>query len=234
MRLINLDIERNKVIVFESVYSMNGTIAPIKEFIQLARKYNALTMIDEVHAVGMYGRRGGGVCEQLGVLQDIDIITGTLGKAFGCSGGYVASSAEIVDAIRSTASSFIFSTSMAPVVAAACAESVRYVKQHPELRVVHQQVARSIKSKLKARGIPALLSASHIVPVFVGDPVLCKLASEKLLTEHGIYIQPINYPTVPRGYLSSLIQVRDPPDFADSSAHRVNGGRLGGGPRARV
>ncbi|CAD8142405.1 unnamed protein product [Paramecium pentaurelia] len=198
-KLKQLDIQQNKVIVFESVYSMNGTVAPIQEFINLAKKYNALTLIDEVHAVGMYGDRGAGVTEKLGLQKEIDIVTGTLGKAFGCSGGYVSANSEIVDAVRSTASNFIFSTSMSPIIAAACLESVKYLKTHPEIRERHQYVASLIKAKLKSKGIPALNSASHIVPVFIGDPVLCKEASEKLLNEYNIYIQPINYPTVPRG-----------------------------------
>ncbi|KAM3140466.1 hypothetical protein pb186bvf_007446 [Paramecium bursaria] len=198
-KLKDINIDRNKVIVFESVYSMNGSIAPIRKFIELAKKYNAMTLIDEVHAVGMYGDHGGGVCEREGLLDDIDIITGTLGKAFGCSGGYVAASFPIVDSIRSVASNFIFSTSLPPVIAASCLASVQYLKQNNQIRVQHQKTAKEIKRQLKLANIPIIDNPSHIIPVFIGDAVKCKQASEILIQKYGIYIQPINYPTVARG-----------------------------------
>jgi 5-aminolevulinate synthase len=188
-----------KLIAFESVYSMDGDIADIRGTVALAKKYGAMTYIDEVHAVGMYGPRGAGVCERDGVMADIDIIEGTLGKAFGVMGGYIAADAVIVDAIRSYADGFIFTTSVPPAVAAGAVASIRWLKEHNEVRVAHQERAAALKARMEAAGLPVMPSVSHIVPVLVGDPVHCKLISDILLEEHGVYVQPINYPTVPRG-----------------------------------
>ncbi|AWM77395.1 5-aminolevulinate synthase [Phenylobacterium parvum] len=188
-----------KLIAFESVYSMDGDIADIRGTVALAKKYGAMTYIDEVHAVGMYGPRGAGVCERDGVMAEIDIIEGTLGKAYGVMGGYIAADAVIVDAIRSYADGFIFTTSVPPAVAAGAVASIRWLKEHNEVRVKHQERAAALKARMEAAGLPVMPSVSHIVPVLVGDPVHCKLISDILLEEHGVYVQPINYPTVPRG-----------------------------------
>ena len=188
-----------KLIAFESVYSMDGDIADIPGTVALAKKYGAMTYIDEVHAVGMYGSHGAGVCERDGVMAEIDIIEGTLGKAFGVMGGYIAADAVIVDAIRSYADGFIFTTSVPPAVAAGAVASIRWLRERNEVREKHQERAAALKSRMEAAGLPVMPSVSHIVPVLVGDPVHCKLISDILLEEHGVYVQPINYPTVPRG-----------------------------------
>ena len=188
-----------KLVAFESVYSMDGDIADIAGTIALAKKYGALTYLDEVHAVGLYGATGAGVAERDGVLDGIDIVECTLGKAIGVMGGYIAADAVIVDAVRSWASGFIFTTSLPPALTAGALASVRHLKAHPELRVAHQERAETLKRRLLEAGIPVLPSVSHIVPVHVGNPVHCKLISDMLLEEHGIYVQPINYPTVPKG-----------------------------------
>ncbi|OMG59869.1 MULTISPECIES: 5-aminolevulinate synthase [Brevundimonas] len=188
-----------KLIAFESVYSMDGDIADIAGTIALAKKYGALTYLDEVHAVGLYGATGAGVAERDGVLDGIDIVECTLGKAIGVMGGYIAADAVIVDAVRSWASGFIFTTSLPPALTAGALASVRHLKAHPELRAAHQERAATLKRRLSEAGIPVLPSVSHIVPVHVGNPVHCKLISDMLLEEHGIYVQPINYPTVPKG-----------------------------------
>ncbi len=188
-----------KLIAFESVYSMDGDIADLAGTIALAKKYNALTYLDEVHAVGLYGHRGAGVAERDGVMAEIDIIEGTLGKAFGVMGGYIAADATLVDAIRLFAAGFIFTTSLPPSLAAGAAASIRWLKEHDEVRQRHQERAATLKSRFKAAGLPVMPSVSHIVPVLVADPVHCKMVSDLLLSDFGIYVQPINYPTVPRG-----------------------------------
>ena len=188
-----------KLIAFESVYSMDGDFGPIEAVCDLADEFGALTYLDEVHAVGLYGTRGGGVAERDGLMDRIDLINGTLGKAFGVMGGYVAGSARMCDAIRSYAPGFIFTTSLPPAVAAGAAASVAHLKGAPWLRERHQAQARVLKARFKGMGLPVIDHGSHIVPVHVGDPVKCKRISDRLLEEHAIYVQPINYPTVPRG-----------------------------------
>lgn len=188
-----------KLIAFESIYSMDGDFGPIREICDLADEFNALTYIDEVHAVGMYGPRGGGVAERDNLMGRLDIINGTLAKAYGVMGGYIATSAKMCDAIRSYAPGFIFTTSLPPAIAAGAAASVAHLKVDQSLRDLHQQQARVLKLRLKGLGLPIIDHGSHIVPVIVGDPVHTKTLSDMLLDQHGIYVQPINFPTVPRG-----------------------------------
>jgi 5-aminolevulinate synthase len=187
-------------IAFESVYSMDGDVGLIKEICDLADKYNAITYVDEVHAVGLYGTTGAGKIEELGLQDRVDIVNGTLGKAFGVQGGYIAADADVVDAIRSVAAGFIFTTSMSPVTCAGALAAIKYLKDHNEVRELHQERARKLKHRLKKAGIPVMeCSTTHIVPVLVGDAKLCKSMSDQLLNDFNIYVQPINYPTVDVG-----------------------------------
>jgi 5-aminolevulinate synthase len=188
-----------KLVAFESVYSMDGDISDTRATAALAKKYGAMTYLDEVHAVGMYGATGGGVSELQGAAADIDIIEGTLAKGFGVMGGYIAADAELVDAIRTFAHGFIFTTSLPPALTAGALASIRWLKDHNEVRVLHQERAEALKLRFINAGLPVMPSVSHIVPVLVGDAVHCKMVSDMLLADHGVYVQPINYPTVPRG-----------------------------------
>jgi 5-aminolevulinate synthase len=187
-----------KIIAFESVYSMSGSVAPIAEFCDLARSFGALTYLDEVHAVGMYGDHGAGVAERDGVMADVDIITGTLAKAYGIVGGYLAGSSHLVDMIRSYAPGFIFTTSLPPVIAAGALASVRHLRSSGEERSLQQKHARMLRERLIAANLPVMINATHIVPVMVGDPALCRDVCDVLFREHNVYVQSINFPTVPR------------------------------------
>jgi len=188
-----------KIIVFESVYSTEGDIAPIAEICDVAEKHGALTFIDEVHAVGLYGARGGGVAQQRGLQDRVSFVSGTLAKGFGAFGGYIAGSSLMIDAIRSFAPGFIFTSSFPPAVAAAAAASVAYLKTSQKERQQHQERAAYLKRALRDANLPVLMSESHIVPLLVGNPKLCKTATDILMDKYDIYVQPINYPTVPRG-----------------------------------
>ncbi|WP_341787238.1 5-aminolevulinate synthase [Rickettsia endosymbiont of Cantharis rufa] len=194
-----VDINKPKIIVFESAYSMDGFFSPIKDIINLAKKYNALTFIDEVHTVGLYGKHGGGIAKLLNCSEQIDIIQGTLAKAYGTIGGYITSNHNLVDAIRLTASGFIFTTSLPPVISAAATHSIRHLKESNDERTKYQEVVAKLKNSFERFNIPYLRNESHIVPIIIGDPIKAAKASNMLINEYGIYVQHINFPTVPRG-----------------------------------
>jgi len=191
--------DRPKLIACESLYSMDGDVAPLSKICDLAERYDAMTYVDEVHAVGMYGPRGGGIAEREGVMHRIDVLEGTLAKAFGCLGGYIAGNSEIIDAVRSYAPGFIFTTSLPPAICSAATAAIRHLKSSTWERERHQERAARTKASLIAAGLPVMVSSTHIVPIFVGDPERCKQACDMLLHDHNIYIQPINYPTVAKG-----------------------------------
>jgi 5-aminolevulinate synthase len=190
---------KTKIVAFESIYSMDGDIAPIKDIVEVAEKHNALTYLDEVHAVGLYGPRGGGISEQEGLTDRITLIQGTLGKAFGIVGGYISGSADLCDFIRSFASGFIFTTALPPAIVAAGRAAVSHLKANDEERVRHRRQVKLLKTNLRKEGIPFFNNSSHIVPVMIKDPIKCKEIADILMQEYGIYVQPINYPTVPKG-----------------------------------
>jgi 5-aminolevulinate synthase len=197
--LIEAGPNRPKLVVMESLYSMDGDVAPIARICEVAKRHGGLTYLDEVHAVGMYGPRGGGIAEREAVMDQVDVIEGTLAKAFGCLGGYIAAKADLVDAVRSYAPGFIFTTALPPAICAAAAAAIRHLKTSSWERDRHQERAGRVKSVLSHAGLPVMPSDTHIVPLMVGDAEKCKAACDMLLYEHGIYIQPINYPTGPRG-----------------------------------
>src|SRR4249920_3710968 len=206
--------ERPKLIAFEGLYSMDGDVAPMQRICDLAERYGAMTYCDEVHAVGMYGPRGAGVSARDGTMHRIDVIEGTLAKAFGCLGGYISGSTNLIDAVRSYAPGFIFTTALPPAICAAATAAIRHLKTSSFERERHQDRAARVKAVLNAAGLPVMPNDTHIVPVVVGNPEKCKTATDLLLTEHGIYIQPINYPTVPKG--SERLRITPTPYHADA------------------
>jgi 5-aminolevulinate synthase len=215
------DPDTAKLVAFESVYSMDGDIAPIRDILEVCERHSAMTYLDEVHAVGMYGPQGAGVAARDGLMDRITVMQGTLAKAFGVIGGYIAGSAALIDYIRSFGDGFIFTTALPPAIAAGALASVRHVRKADDLRTRHQERAGKLKAMLEAADIPVMPSESHIVPVFVGDAALCKQASDLLLDRHGVYIQPINYPTVPRG--TERLRITPTPRHGDAEmAHLVN------------
>ncbi|HEY1502924.1 MAG TPA: 5-aminolevulinate synthase [Stellaceae bacterium] len=218
-RLAAIDPSRPKLVAFESVYSMDGDIAPIGELCDVAHRYGALAYLDEVHAVGLYGASGAGIAERDGVAGKVDIIQGTLAKAFGLIGGYIATSLNIVDFIRSYAPGFIFTTSLPPAICAGAVASIRHVKGASELRVRHQERAATLMRRLKEANLPVMPSQSHIVPVLVGDARLCKEASDELMDRHAIYVQPINFPTVPHG--TERLRLTPTPQHSDADIDRL-------------
>ncbi len=217
--LASIDPSRPKLVAFESVYSMDGDIAPIKEICDVADKYGAMTYLDEVHAVGLYGPRGGGVAEREGLMDRITVIEGTLAKAYGVLGGYIAADADLCDFIRSFASGFIFTTSLPPAVAAGALASVRHLKASQAERDRHQERVARVRHKLRAIGIPMLDNPSHIIPVMVGNAHKCKMISDWLLANHGIYVQPINYPTVPLG--TERLRITPSPMHSDEDINHL-------------
>jgi len=218
-RLSRLDPARPKLVAFESVYSMDGDIAPIKELCDVADAHGAMTYLDEVHGVGLYGPRGGGVAEREGLMDRLTVIEGTLGKAFGVMGGYIAGSAAMVDFVRSFASGFIFTTALPPMIAAGATASIRYLKASQVERDAHQAVVAKVRRRLNAIGIPVMDNPSHIIPVMVGSPVHAKMISDWLLDNHGIYVQPINYPTVPKG--TERLRITPSPVHTDADVDRL-------------